>query len=84
MLCRTSQRIDEMTLLDIKFRLPRSGTGKNCRIWVTCIGVVVNCEKKEAGTRGHPYEVEIFFNRISDKNLSILANYVDGKRSPNS
>lgn len=80
LLCRTSRRIDEMTLLDIKFRLPQVQY-KSIEEdgWIECSGVVVHCEKKEqesaALSSELPYEIAIFFDRISDKYRDLLAMY---------
>jgi len=76
MLCRTPMWIDEMTLLDIKFQLPDTGNGNNAKVWVECRGVVLRCERKDPGAVGHPYEVEIFFHHISEKDRNLLADYV--------
>lgn len=77
MLCRTSRQINEMTLLDIRFQLPDIEKYAAERVWVECSGVVVRCEKKEPEDIELPYEVAIFFDRISDKNKNLLANYCD-------
>ncbi len=74
MLCRTSRKIDELTLLDIKFQLPYISRHEAKKIWIECSGVVVRCEKKES--EAMPYEVAIFFNHISDQNRDLLANYI--------
>ncbi len=79
MMCRTSRRIDEMTLLDIKFQLPQRGDREfAAEIWVECRGVVVSCERREACGFAHPYEIEIFFDHISERNRLLLAYYVQG------
>ena len=75
MLCRTSRMLDEMTLLDIRFQLPISKNDQSRATWVECSGVVVRCEKKEYENREMPYEVAIFFDKISEKNKDILAEY---------
>lgn len=80
LLCRTSRRIDEMTLLDIKFRLPHvKYKSKEEDGWVECSGVVVHCEKKEEESEELPselpYEIAIFFDRISEKYRNLLAMY---------
>ena len=80
MLCRTSQEIDELTLLDIKFQLPYISKHEAKKIWVECSGVVVRCEKKEAETLKLPFEVAIFFNHISDQNRALLADYVKSEK----
>lgn len=77
MLCRTSKRIDEMTLLNIKFQLPQAGRGNTAAgIWIECSGVVVSCERREPDIFDHPYQLEIFFDHISEKNHLLLADYV--------
>jgi len=77
MLCRTSRKIDEMTLLDIKFELPDSSSFSTNKRWVECRGVVVRCEKKELGNGELPYEVAIFFDTISEKNKGLLATLTE-------
>ena len=82
MLCRTSRRIEEMTILDIRFELPATRKYVAPETWVECSGVVVNCEKKGADTATLPYEVAIFFDRISEKDRKLLSDYISypGKR----
>lgn len=82
LLCRTSRKIDEMTLLEVKFQLPRveySPIDKD--IWIECSGVVVRCEKKETNNAESPtelpYEVAIFFDQISERHRDILARHVE-------
>lgn len=80
LLCRTSKKIDEMTLLAIKFQIPSvAGSIANEDVWVECSGVVVYCEKKETTKLAKPselaYEVAIYFNQISDRYRSLLARY---------
>jgi hypothetical protein len=77
MLCRTSRKVDEMTLLDIKFELPDSTSFSTDKIWVECRGVVVRCEKKDLGNGELPYEVAIFFDSISKKDKDLLATLVE-------
>lgn len=77
MLCRTSKRIDEMTLLNIKVQLPEADCGSTAaERWIECSGVVVSCERKEPDFFDHPYQLEIFFDHISEKNRLLLAKYV--------
>ncbi len=86
MVCRTSRKIEEMTILDIRFVLPETPQYVAPDTWVECSGVVVNCEKKGAETATLPYEVAIFFDRISEKDRELLANYISNpgkhKNSP--
>lgn len=76
-LCRTSRKIDEFTLLDLKFQLPTGREYTASRTWIECRGVVVRCEMKEPEPADLPYEVAIFFNSISKKNRDLLANFID-------
>lgn len=76
MVCRTSRKIEEMTIVDIRFELPKLPDK-----WVECSGIVVNCEKKGADTATLPYEVAIFFDRISERDRTLLASFVKSKRN---
>ena len=83
LLCRTSRKLDEMTLLDIKFQLPQiEYKSVEEDGWIKCSGVVVHCEKKDQENvelaSELPYEVAIFFDRISDKYRNLLAKYAEG------
>ena len=75
MLCRTSRQLDEMTLLDIRFQLPKFNNYADGKVWVQCSGVVVRCEKADVENIELPYEVAIFFDRISEENKNLLASY---------
>ncbi len=82
LLCRTSKKIDEMTLLDIKFQLPQvEYKTVDEGVWIECSGVVVRCEKKDNKNAELPgemaYEVAIFFDQISERYRSLLARHVD-------
>ncbi len=82
LLCRTSKKIDEMTLLSIKFQLPKVEYNNiDQDTWIECSGVVVRCEKKETNNvepqTELPYEVAILFDRISEEYRSLLAKHVD-------
>ena len=74
--CRTSRQIDEMTILDIRFELPKSQNYIDPETWVKCSGVVVNCEKKGTDTATLPYEVAIFFDRMSEKDRARLSDFI--------
>jgi hypothetical protein len=79
MLCRTSRQIEELTILDIRFQLPRLDGHTAGPFWIECSGVVVRCEKTEADglhSSPLPYEVAIYFDDISDTDRDILAGYV--------
>lgn len=79
MLCRTSRQIEELTILDIRFQLPRLDGHTAGPFWIECSGVVVRCEKAEADglhSSPLPYEVAIYFDDISDTDRDILAGYV--------
>jgi len=82
MICRTSRKIEEMTILDIRFELPKTPNYVAPETWVECSGVVINCEKKGTDTATLPYEVKIFFDRISEKDRELLSDYISnpGKR----
>lgn len=73
MVCRTSRKIEEMTILDIRFELPKTPKYVAPETWVECSGVVINCEKKGADATTLPYEVAIFFDRISEKDRELLS-----------
>lgn len=80
LLCRTSRKINELTLLDVKFQLPLAGCySTRTDRWIECSGVVVHCEKKAQNTEESatefPYEISIFFDRISDQHRRILAGF---------
>jgi hypothetical protein len=79
MVCRTSRKLEEMTILDIRFELPKTTEYVVPETWVECSGVVINCEKKGADTTALPYEVAIFFDRISEKDRELLSNYISQK-----
>lgn len=79
MLCRTSRQLEELTILDIRFQLPRRDGHAAGPFWIECSGVVVRCEKTEADgihSSPLPYEVAIYFDDISDTDRDILAGYV--------
>jgi hypothetical protein len=76
MVCRTSRKIEEMTLLDIRFELPETPQYMAPETLIECGGVVINCEKKGEDTATLPYEVAIFFNRISEKDRRLLSQYI--------
>jgi hypothetical protein len=77
--CRTSRQIEEMTILDIRFELPQTQNYVDPETWVKCSGVVVNCEKKGTDTATLPYEVAIFFDRISEKDRARLSDYISDR-----
>ncbi|MEE4239967.1 MAG: PilZ domain-containing protein [Desulfopila sp.] len=70
MLCYSTRKIEELTLLEMKFQLPNDESS-----WIECLGVVVRCEKKVTGESMYSYDVEIFFDRISDKHRDLLAAF---------
>lgn len=73
-ICRTSRRLDEMTLLDVRFRLPKGNESDEEDEWIECSGIVVHCEEKDPQPEELPYEVAIFFDRISEKHKQLLAS----------
>ena len=75
MLCYSSKQINEMTLLDIRFQLPANKGYSGPALWVECVGVVIRCERKGKEDGEHPYEVEIFFERMSKKHRDLLSVY---------
>lgn len=77
MVCRTSRRVDEMTVLDIRFKLPQKKQLCSTKQWVKCSGVVVRCERRSRENVKLPYEVAIFFDKISDNDKNLLAIYCD-------
>mgnify|MGYP002829446710 CR=1 FL=1 len=79
LICRTSRRVAEMTILDIRFELPQNNNSVVSERWVECSGVVIACEKKGADSSTLPYELAIFFDRMSEKHRNILAHYVAEK-----
>jgi len=79
MVCRTSRKIEELTILDIRFELPTTPKYVAAETWVECSGVVINCEKKGADTATLPYEVAIFFDRISKKDRELLSDYISAR-----
>lgn len=79
MLCRTSRQIEEMTVVDIRFALPVMAKRAFPTTWVECSGVVVKCEKKGTATAKLPYEVAIFFDRISERDRRLLASYIENE-----
>lgn len=74
--CRTSRKIEEMTVLDIRFELPKTQNYISPETWVECSGVVINCEKIGAETATLPYEVAIYFDRMSEKDRDLLSRYI--------
>jgi len=77
--CRTSRKIEEMTILDMRFELPQTQKYEIPDTWVECSGVVINCEKKGSDTATLPYEVAIFFDRMSEKDRELLSDYISNK-----
>ena len=75
MLCCSSRQIDEMTLLDIRFQLPADKGCSGPDLWVECVGVVIRCERKATESCEHPYEVEIFFEKMSKKHRDLLSAF---------
>lgn len=74
--CRTDREFEEMTLLDIKFCLPLTPpNAPKEEVWIECSGVVVRCEKKGLQPAHLPWEVAIFFDRISDRHRELLDQY---------
>lgn len=79
MLCRTSRQIEELTILDIRFQLPRRDGNTDGPFWIECSGVVIRCEKADVdgvNSSPLPYEVAIYFDDMSDEDRDILASYV--------
>ena len=77
MLCRTSRKIKELTVLDIRLELPTKEISESQPQWVMCSGVVVHCEKKDEELSKLPYELTIFFDRISERDRNLLAKVVE-------
>lgn len=77
MLCRTSKKIKELTVLDIRLELPAKEVSDNKPQWIMCSGVVVHCEKKNEEQSKFPYELTIFFDRISERDRNLLAKVID-------
>lgn len=79
MLCRTSRKIKELTVLDIRLELPvAEESGRESR-WLMCSGVVVHCEEKNEEFSNLPYELTIFFDRISPRDRNLLAKFTSSK-----
>ncbi len=79
MLCHSSRQINEMTLLDIRFQLPADKEYSGPALWVECVGVVIRCEKKATDGGEQPYEVEIFFDKMSQKHRDLLNGFFTAK-----
>ena len=77
MLCRTSKKIKELTVLDIRLELPIQESADSQPQWVMCSGVVVHCEKKNEEFSKLPYELTIFFDRISERDRNLLEKVVE-------
>lgn len=77
MLCRTSKKIKELTVLDIRLELPTKEVSDSQPQWVMCSGVVVHCEKKDEELSKLPYELTIFFDRISERDRNLLAKVIE-------
>ena len=77
MLCRTSKKIKELTVLDIRLELPIQESGDCQPQWVMCSGVVVHCEKKNEDFSQLPYELTIFFDRISERDRNLLEKVIE-------
>lgn len=75
-LCQTSRKVDEMTLLDVKFELPKVERYRKESVWIECSGVVVRCKKMKKPRENLDYEVSIFFSDMSEKNKKLLAHYI--------
>lgn len=77
MLCRTSRRIKELTILDIRLELPSLEEPESETRWLMCSGVVVHCEEKKEEFSPLPYELTIFFDRISARDRNLLAEVIE-------
>lgn len=73
---RSSRYFKEMTVLDIMLQLPSNTDNGAPPTKVECGGVVVSCEKKWPDSIEQPYEVSIFFHRISSRNRKILEDFI--------
>lgn len=75
--CRASAPIPIMTALRVRIELPAAGQSSVMEC-VECGGVVVRAEKKTAAPADerHPYEIAIFFNRMSEAAAAKLARFL--------
>lgn len=84
MLCRTSRQLAELTLLDVRFQLPKIHDFASTSVWVECTGVVVHCEQTTEESGEMPFEVAIFFQSISEKNKVLLEDFLASRYNRNS
>ncbi len=73
--CRVNQYIAPMMKLKIQLLLPMQSAGKKGNKKLSCRGVVV---RSEPVVSEDFYNVAIFFNDISQKNIALLTDYVNG------
>ncbi len=81
LLCYTSRYIREMTLLSMRFQLPLVELEHNGLAeygWIECKGVVIRCNLVVEEEKNENYEVAVYFSEISEKDKSLLKNYVAG------
>ena len=75
--CRASAPIPLMTALHVRIELPGPGQSKVVEC-VECGGVVVRAQKRTSvpADEPHPYEIAIFFNRMSEASAAKLARFL--------
>lgn len=73
--CRVNQYIAPMMKLKVQLLLPVRSLGKKVIKKLSCRGVVV---RSEPVISEDFYNVAIFFNEISQKNIALLTDYING------
>ncbi|VAX37563.1 hypothetical protein MNBD_UNCLBAC01-1950 [hydrothermal vent metagenome] len=71
--CQVNRYLEPMTKMKICLMLPMRNNGRNSSKKVSCEGVVIRTEEIPESNQ---YNVAIFFNNISQKNINTLSDYV--------